>query len=140
MTLVKSHLNLSGKLYKNKKRKKCKSHILHFIIFIKLNIIPLKILLPPPHWWAGGNKISLKWLSLADGRGTNWIKSHIINKICSAQMSTPISKISSNVLKILRSNVHFFGAQMSSFFRSFVYPIRSSVLHRGCQYLYEIRN
>jgi hypothetical protein len=30
-------------------------------------------------------------------------------------MSTPISKIRLNVLKILRSNVHFFAAQMSSF-------------------------
>ena len=103
MTLVKSHLNLSGKLYKNKKRKNCKSHILHFIIFIKSYF----------HLPVGdqrGNKISLKWLNLADGRGTNWIKSHIINKICSAQMSTPISKIRWNVLKILRSNVLFSSA------------------------------
>ena len=98
------------------------------LIFIKLNIILLKILLPLPRWWAGSNTISLKWLILADGRGTNWIKSHIVNKICSAQMSIPISKVRSNVLTILRSNIHFFAAQMSSFFRSFVHPIRSNVL------------
>jgi hypothetical protein len=34
--------------------------------------------------------------------------------ICSAQISTPISKIRSNVLKILRSNVHFFAALLST--------------------------
>jgi len=31
---------------------------------IKMNYILLKILLPPPRWWAGGNR-----LSLANGRG-----------------------------------------------------------------------
>jgi hypothetical protein len=46
-------------------------------------------------------------------------------------MSTPISKIRSNVLKILHSNVHFFVAQMSYFFHSFVHPIRSNLLRRG---------
>jgi hypothetical protein len=36
---------------------------------------------------------------LADGRGTNWIKSHIINNICSAQIKSKKNALSQHKSK-----------------------------------------
>lgn len=53
---------------KNKIFQYLKLDFYHFICWFHLNCILLKILLPPPRWWAGGNRY---WI-WSNGRGHYW--------------------------------------------------------------------